>query len=69
MSQPLELQLSTVVKGVTWRLYTIDFNSCDGQFSAYFYAVSDEHAQATFDDIKDTGKVGWALCSVRPGPA
>lgn len=54
----LSLDLSPVVAGITWHLYPIEFNTVDGRFSAYFYAISDEHAQALLDDLKSTATVG-----------
>lgn len=58
---PLSLQLAPVVDGVKWRLYPIDFQTVDGKFSAYFYAISDEHARALLDDLKGTATVGAPL--------
>lgn len=54
----LSLNLSPVVDGIKWRLYPIEFNTVDGKFSAYFYAISDEHAQALLDDLKGNAIVG-----------
>lgn len=65
MTQTLDLALAPVVNGVTWRLYSIDFQTCDGKFSGYFYAVSDEHAQAMLTDLKETGEVSGPVGGVK----
>lgn len=57
----LSLDLKPVVAGITWRLYPIEFNTVDGKFSAYFYAISDEHAQALLDDLKGNAVVGQPI--------
>lgn len=63
----LNLQISPTVAGIAWRLYPIEFATVDGKFSAYFYAVSDEHAQALLDDLKSTATVGAPLEAVVQG--
>lgn len=62
----LRLELAPIVNGVKWRLYPIEFTTVDGKFSAYFYAVTDEHAQAMLDDLKDTAIVGNPVLGVIP---
>lgn len=58
----LNLQLSTMEAGITWRLYPINFTTADDKTqSAYFYAVSDQHAQALLDELKQTAVVGSPL--------
>jgi hypothetical protein len=51
---PIEMELSPVVNGRTWRLYSFDFRTADGLFSSYFYAVSDEHAAHILEELKAT---------------
>lgn len=43
--------------GRTWRPYGIDFESPDGKFGTYLYAISFEHAQLQLDALKETGRI------------
>lgn len=53
----MNLPSSVTVAGVRWKLYSVDFDSPDGKFSAYFYAISAEHASYQIEAIKETGTV------------
>jgi hypothetical protein len=44
-------------KGRRWCLYCADFESPDGVFSVYLYAISDEHAHLQLDAFKETGRM------------
>lgn len=50
MSDPLTVSCP---RGMTWNLYAVDFESPDGKFCFYIYAISDEHAQLQVDAIKE----------------
>ncbi|MEN5115891.1 hypothetical protein ABE488_00940 [Luteimonas sp. TWI662] len=54
----MELPLSTIVEGRVWNLHTLDFKTAEGRFSTYFYAISDEHAVAIVEEIKETASWG-----------
>lgn len=61
---PIEMQLSCVVNGKTWHLYGVDFETADGKFSTYVYAISEEHASHIVEELKATAKLtgrleGW----------
>lgn len=45
------------VSGILWKLYAIDFQTPDGKYSAYFYAIDDEHASYILGDIKTNGEI------------
>lgn len=47
-----------------WRPYAVDFESPDGVFSTYLYAISFEHAQLQLDALKETGRLGGELHGV-----
>ena len=64
MSMPVELQLVVQHEGRTWNLYTFDFNTPDGTFSSYFYAVSDEHAAELLMDMKETATLSGKMVKV-----
>lgn len=65
MDKKLELPLSATINGTEWRLYSIEFDTCDGLFSSFLYAVSDEHAGVILEDLKSTGRVAYALVGVQ----
>lgn len=52
------------VNGITWNLFSVDFNTADGKFSTYIYAISREHAEAILFDIKDTAVIGGQIMGV-----
>lgn len=54
----MTLKPAVMVNGIEWRLFTIDYQTPDGKFSAYFYAIDAEHASYILDDIKSGGKIG-----------
>lgn len=53
----MNLPSSVKVLGIKWKLYSIDFDSPDGKFSAYLYAVDDIHASYQLEAMKETGVV------------
>ena len=40
----MELKTTVTVNGIEWKLFSVEFNSPDGKFSAYLYAIDHEHA-------------------------
>lgn len=61
----VNLPMSCVVDGRTWLLYTFDFNTPDGTFSSYFYAISYEHAAAILVDMKETAELKGQMIGVQ----
>ena len=61
----VNLPMSCMVDGRTWLLYTFDFNTPDGTFSSYFYAISDEHAAALLADMKETAELKGQMIGVQ----
>jgi hypothetical protein len=60
------LNYRTVVNGRTWYLYSLDYDTADGAFGTYFYAISDEHAEMIVEEIKATAKLrGQVIGSYR----
>lgn len=54
---------STVyAQGKTWKLFSVEFQSPDGKFSAYFYAIDAEHASYQVEAMKLTGVVCNIAC-------
>ncbi|MCO8166896.1 hypothetical protein NJC40_03765 [Pseudomonas sp. 21LCFQ02] len=50
----VELPISCQVGSSTWRLFTFDYQTPDGVFCGYLYAISTEHAAAMLMDMKET---------------
>lgn len=50
----IRLPYKTEVDGRTWRLHSVRFSTADGEFSTYIYAVSDEHAVAIVEEMRET---------------
>jgi hypothetical protein len=53
----LELKPTVQVGGRDWRLFDIAFQTADGEYSVYMYALSFEHAQMMLDELKQTARV------------
>jgi len=46
--------ITCMVDGKRWDLYTADYETPDGKFGFYFYAISAEHAELILTDLKAT---------------
>ena len=44
-------------RGLEWRLFAIEFDSPDGDFTVTVWAISHDHAQLQLDALKETGKL------------
>lgn len=56
----MNLPSSVTVDGKRWKLYSVEFKSPDGTFSAYFYALSTEHASYQVESMRMNG----TLCDI-----
>ncbi len=54
----LTMKPTIQVQGRTWRLFAIDYDTADGKFSTYIYALSWEHAHMMLDELKQTARIG-----------
>ncbi|AVJ20990.1 MULTISPECIES: hypothetical protein [Pseudomonas] len=45
------------VSGVWWKLFSIEFQTPDGKFSTYIYALDAEHASYRLEELKLTAVV------------
>ena len=57
------LETCVIVNGKEWRLYSVDYQTCEGTFSTYIYAVSFEHAAAIVEEMKETAKLSGCIHS------
>ena len=53
-SQSIHLAPMSVVNGLQWQLYPVDFKTEEGTFSVYLYAINREHAAAILLELKET---------------
>ena len=56
----MNLPSTVIVAGIKWKLYSVEFKSPDGTFSAYFYALSTEHASYQVEAMRMNG----TLCDI-----
>ena len=47
----MNLQTPVLVDGKEWKLFSIEFQSPDGKFSAYLYAIDHEHASYQVESL------------------
>lgn len=52
------------VDGRIWKLFSVDFETADGKYSTYIYAISAEHAEYILEELKATAKVSGEICGV-----
>ena len=57
-ARPIQMPITTVVNGRTWRLFGVDYSTADGEFGTYIYALSFEHAAAIVEELKQTARLG-----------
>jgi hypothetical protein len=62
VNQPVTVR----VNGVDWHLFDIQFETPDGTYSVYMYAISDEHARLMLADLKLNGKVTGQVLGSMP---
>lgn len=61
LADQIQMPLSVPVDGRTWRLFSVEFDTADGKFSTYIYALSDEHAAAIVAELRQTARCGGAV--------
>lgn len=52
---------SVVVDGVTWNLFSVDFDTADGAFSTYLYAIDHGHAALRLEELKESARIGGQI--------
>lgn len=58
------LEPKVTVNGIDWYLFTIGFNTPDGYFETYIYAIDFDHAEMRLQELKDTGVITGQVRSV-----
>ncbi|MNQ58438.1 hypothetical protein D3C85_726440 [compost metagenome] len=47
----MQLKSPVLIDGKEWKLFNIEFQSPDGKFSAYLYAIDHEHASYQVESL------------------
>lgn len=47
----MNLLTPVTVSGIEWKLFSVEFKSPDGKFSAYLYAIDHEHASYQVESL------------------
>ena len=55
--QPVVLKPEVVVNGVLWKLFSVEFDTADGKFSTYIYALDFGHAGLILEELKSTATI------------
>jgi hypothetical protein len=63
MTTYVSLPLMTEVNGVTWNLFCVEFETADGIFETYIYAVDFGHASLILEELKSTASLSGKLLS------
>jgi hypothetical protein len=62
MMTSLQLKPTVQVDGRDWHLFDIEFQTADGKFGTYIYALSHEHAELMLSELKETARVSGQVC-------
>jgi hypothetical protein len=54
------------VSGRKWLLFDLEFDTADGKFSTYIYALSHEHAEMILAELKATARVAGQVVGAEP---
>lgn len=65
MQNSITLPISTWVDGREWRLFTYSYETPDGTFGGWLYAISKEHASHLLGELKESAVLGDALSGVK----
>ncbi len=57
-------ELIVFVNGKEWYLFSVDYDTADGKFTTYIYALSLEHAFMLVEEMKQTARVGGQVLDV-----
>lgn len=60
----IPMPLSTYINGRTWYLFSVEFDTADGKFETYIYALSMEHAVAMCAELRETARISGQVVQV-----
>lgn len=64
MISPIEMKLSVFIDDRQWDLYGVEFDTADGKFETYIYALSYEHAVACCAELRETARISGQIVHV-----
>ena len=53
------------VNGREWYLFSIEYDTADGMFSTYIYALSFEHAHMILGEMKQTARISGQVLDIQ----
>lgn len=62
--EAVRLPLSVTKDGRQWDLYSVRYETPDGEFGTYIYAISFEHAAAIVEDLKGSATLDGRVCGL-----
>lgn len=51
-------------RNMAWHLYSVHFDSPDGCFGFYIYAISDDHAALQLQALRETARLGGRIVAI-----
>lgn len=66
-SKMVTLPITTEVRGQEWHLYTYDYETQDGLFSGYLYALDIGHAEQLLCEMKATAALAGQMIETIDG--
>lgn len=57
----ITLSPTVTVNGITWHLFSINFDTADGAFSTYLYAIDHGHAALRLEELKESARIGGQI--------
>lgn len=55
---------SVVVDGITWNLFSVEFETADGKFGTYIYAIDHGHAALVLEELKSTARIAGIISGI-----
>lgn len=55
---------SVCVDGRVWCLFSVDYDTADGTFSTYIYAINSEHAGHIVSELRETARLSGQVLAV-----
>lgn len=60
----IKLSPTVTVNGITWYLFSVDFDTADGAFSTYLYAIDHGHAALRLEELKESARIVGQITSI-----
>ncbi len=67
LDQGITLKPTVIVNGREWHLFAVDFETADGKFATYVYAISREHASHIVEELRNTATLAGQVVGMSRG--